>query len=218
MSCPVCKYNMVRDIDRALLGGITPAALSRQYPFTPADLSRHQEHLQRKMHLASSRLQHNLQLMLFCKLNTVMEITLAVVHKTKAGEDPKVFLQAGREFTRIISLMDKMAAKLELDPEFIYHLMASHQWDLQEGALLPQAFPAIFATRQTMKQHLFSTCPEPDAAPADDPAIAAPSRDAARQPAANSAVIPLRPPDPGLASAEPVSANCRAASAPPARN
>ena len=196
------------------MGGITPAALSQQYPFTPAELSRHQEHLHRKMQLASRRLQHNLHLMLFCKLNTVMEMTLTVVHKTRSAEDPKVFLQAGREFTHIINLMDKMAAKLEPDPEFIYHLMSSHQWDLQEGAMLPNAFPAIFAARQTMKQHLFSPCPDQ----ADDPALAAPSRDSACQPPANAAVLPIRPSGPASAGAEPVSAAARAASAPLPKN
>jgi hypothetical protein len=27
--CTICSYNMVKDIDRALLAGVTPAALSK---------------------------------------------------------------------------------------------------------------------------------------------------------------------------------------------
>ena len=65
---------------------------------------------------------------------------MSVVRGAKAGGDFKLFLQASREFTRIIGLMHKMDVKL--DPEMIYCLMASPQWDLQDN-LLPHAFQAL---------------------------------------------------------------------------
>jgi hypothetical protein len=162
MPCKICHYNQVKDVDRLLLAGATPAALSQKYRFTAAELERHAEHLQHKMALAGRRFRLNLHLGLFCKLNTVMEMTLGVVRAAGNSRDAKLFLQAGREFTRIINLMDKMAAKLEFDPEFLYCLMASPQWDVQEEALLPSAFPALADTRNTLKVNLFAPCPDPE--------------------------------------------------------
>ena len=114
------------------------------------------------MALARQRFQVNLHQGLFCKLNTVMEMVLGVVRGAKDSQDARLLLQAGREFTRIINLMHKMAAQLEFDPEFLYCLMASDQWDLQEDALLPYAFQALSRTRQTLKVNLFEPCPEPE--------------------------------------------------------
>ena len=57
--CTICNYNMVKDIDRALLAGVTPAALSKQYRFTASELQRHQEHLHQKMTLAAGRFHAN---------------------------------------------------------------------------------------------------------------------------------------------------------------
>ena len=162
MPCRICQYNQVRDIDRLLLAGVTPAALSQKYSFSLAELQRHQEHLQQKMALASSRFHATLQQGLFLKLNIVMEMVLGVVRGARAGEDFKLFLQASREFTRIIALMPKMA--VPLDPELQYCLMSSAQWDLQDN-LLPDAFQALASARQTMKVNLFAPCPESDLVP-----------------------------------------------------
>ena len=64
------------------------------------------------------------------------------------------------EFTpKIIDLMHKMAVNLEFDPEFLYCLTASANWDLQEDALLPYAFQALSRTRQTLKVNLFRALP-----------------------------------------------------------
>ncbi len=167
--CTICSYNMVKDIDRALLAGVTPAALSKQYRFTASELQRHQEHLHQKMTLTAGRFHVNLHQMLFCKLNIVMEMTLTVIRKTRHNEDPRLFLQAGREFTRIINLMHKMADRLPFDPEFIYCLMGSPQWEQQDDALLPHAFPALSETRQSLKQNFFARCPEPEPEPAPTP-------------------------------------------------
>ena len=167
--CRICNYNQVKDIDRALLAGSTPAELSRRYAFTVPELERHQQHLQQKMARAQKRFHDLLNLGLYCKLNNVMEMVLWVVRSAKKGEDFKLFLQSGREFTRIISLMDKMASRLQVDPEFIYCLLANPEWDLQEDSHLPYAYQALSQTRQTLKQELFASCPEPE--PALSPAI-----------------------------------------------
>jgi hypothetical protein len=162
MPCKICHYNQVKDIDRLLLAGATPASVSQRYrSFTTAELQRHAEHLQQKMALAGERFRVNLHLGLFCKLNTVMELTLGVVRAAGNSRDAKLLLQAGQEFTRIVNLMDKMAAKLKFDPEFLYLLTASPQWDVQEEALLPSAFQALADARQTLKVNLFAPCPEP---------------------------------------------------------
>jgi len=163
MPCKICNHNQVKDIDRLLLAGATPTFVNQRYrSFTIAELERHRKNLQQKMALAGERFRVNLHLGLFCKLNTVMEMTLSVVRSAGNGLDNKLFLQAGRELTRIINLMDKMAAKLEFDPEFLYLLMASPQWDVQEDALLPSAFQAFSGTRHTLKVNLFAPCPEPE--------------------------------------------------------
>ena len=39
--------------------------------------------------------------------------------------------------------------------------MSSAQWDLQDN-LLPDAFQALSATRQSLKVNLFAPCPEPE--------------------------------------------------------
>ncbi len=106
--CTVCKHNQTKDIDRALLTGATLSSLSRKYGFSTAALHRHQEHLRQKMAQAQKRFQDGLHQGLFCKLNIVLELVLGVVRGAKAGEDFKLFLQATRELTRIISLMHKM--------------------------------------------------------------------------------------------------------------
>jgi hypothetical protein len=159
MPCKICHYNQVKDLDRLLLAGVTPASLSQKYRFSIAELQRHQEHLHQKMALAQKRFQVSLSQGLYCKLNTVMEMVLGVVRGAKQGQDARLLLQAGREFTRIINLMHKMTAKLEFDPEFLYCLTASPEWDLQEDALLPYAFQALSKTRQTLKVNLFEPCP-----------------------------------------------------------
>ncbi len=157
--CIVCRHNQVKDIDRALLTGATPASLSKIYGFSASALQRHQEHLMQKMAHTQNRFQDSLRQGVYCKLNIVMEMVLSVVRGAKAGGDFKLFLQASREFTRIIGLMHKMDVKL--DPEMIYCLMASPQWDLQDN-LLPHAFQALSSTRQTLKVNLFAPCPEPE--------------------------------------------------------
>jgi hypothetical protein len=162
MSCKICKYNQVKDLDRLLLAGVTPAALSRKYRFSIAELEAHCEHLHQKMALAQKRFQVSLSQGLYCKLNTVMEMVLSVVRGAKQGQDARLLLQASREFTKIINLMHKMTAKLEFDPEFLYCLTASPEWDLQEDALLPYGFQALSRTRQTLKVNLFEPCPEPE--------------------------------------------------------
>ena len=108
---------------------------------------------------AQTRFHDSLRQGLFCKLNLVMEMVLGVVRGARAGEDFKLFLQASREFTRIIGLMHKMA--VPLDQELLYCLMSSAQWDLQDN-LLPDAFQALSATRQSLKVNLFAPCPEPE--------------------------------------------------------
>ncbi len=160
--CTICRHNQTKDIDRALLTGATLSSLSRKYGFSPSALHRHREHLRQKMAQAQTRFQDGLHQGLFCKLNLVLELVLGVVRGAKAGEDFKLFLQATRETTRIISLMHKMQVPLE--PEMIYCLMASPQWDLQDS-LLPNAFQALAQTRQTLAVNLFAPCPEPEAGP-----------------------------------------------------
>ena len=165
MPCRICQYNMVKEIDRALLAGSSPADLSRSYSFSVSELTRHQEHLHRKMALASQRFHDYLHLGLFCKLNTLMETNFSLVRESRQAQNSKLFLQAGRELSRILGLMDKMAARLQPDPEFLYCLMSNPEWDLQEGALLPYAYQALSKTRQTLKVNLFAPCPEPPPEP-----------------------------------------------------
>jgi hypothetical protein len=169
--CIVCKHNQIKDINRALLTGASLASLHKQYSFSIPDLQYHQKHLQQKMAAAMDRFQQSLHQGLFCKLNIVMELVLSVVRGAKAGGDFKLFLQSSREFTRIISLMNKMEVRLE--PEMIYCLMASPQWDLQDN-LLPNAFQALTETRQTLKVNLFAACPEPEPEPIPAPAQRSP--------------------------------------------
>ncbi len=169
--CTVCRHNQTKDIDRALLTGATLSSLSRKYGFSTQALQRHQEHLSRKMAQAQQRFHDGLHQGLFCKLNIVLELVLSVVRGAKTGEDFKLFLQATRETTRIISLMHKMQVPLE--PELIYCLMASPQWDLQDS-LLPDAFQALSKTRQTLAVNLFAPCPEPDSEPIPETASTSP--------------------------------------------
>ena len=170
MPCNVCKHNQIKDIDRALLTGVSLNSLSKTYGFSTEALQLHHKHLDKKMAQTHQRFHDGLHQGLLCKLNTVMELVLGVVRGARAGEDFKLFLQATREFTRIISLMHKMAVQLE--PEMIYCLMASPQWDLQDS-LLPNAFQALAGTRQTLKVNLFAPCPEPEPEPAQDKAPSA---------------------------------------------
>ena len=168
--CNICKYNQRQEVDRALLSGASLATLSRRYGFPVPELERHQVHLQQKMALMAKRYHAYLHQGLLCKLNNVMEMTLSVIRKTRNDPDPKLFLQAGREYTRMLALMHKITNRLSPDPEFVYCLMASRQWDQQEDALLPYAFQALNQTRQSMQLHLFEPCPEPQPEPLPAPA------------------------------------------------
>jgi hypothetical protein len=160
--CRICQYNQVQDIDRLLLAGTALTHLTKIYPFSPSELQRHRQHLQEKIAVASKRFHAMLHQDLFLKLQNVMEMVLNLIRRTNNGDDPKLFLQATREFGRILRLSDKMAGRLQLDPEFIYSLTASYQWEVQEPSLLPSAFQAVAETRRTLKSNLFSPCPEPD--------------------------------------------------------
>ena len=185
--CRICNYNQVKDLDRAFLAGATPAELSRRYSFTVPELERHQEHLQQKMARAQKRFHELLNLGLYCKLNTVMEMALWVVRSAKKSEDVKLFLQSSREFTRIVGLMDKMAARLEIDPEFIFCLLANPQWDLQEDSHLPSAYQALSQSRQSLKREVFASCPA--SAPIPSPEITTPPE----TPPVNPTAIPAEP-------------------------
>jgi hypothetical protein len=167
MTCQVCRHNQVKDIDRALLSGVSLKSLGQTYGFSPTVLHLHHQHLAQKMAQAQQRFHDGLRQGLYCKLTLVMEMVLGVVRGSRAGEDFKLFLQASREFTRIVNLMLKMDVRLE--PEFIYCLMASPQWDLQEQSLLPHSFEALAKTRQTLKVNLYAPCPEPEIDPIPEP-------------------------------------------------
>jgi hypothetical protein len=167
MPCHICRYNQVKDVDRALLAGAALSSLSQKYGFSVSALHRHKEHLMQKMAQAQTRFHDSLHQGLFCKLNIVLELVLQAVRAANAGGDFKLFLQASREVTRIIGLMHKMI--VPLDPELIYCLMGSPQWSLQDS-LLPNAFQALADTRQTLALNLFAPCPEPE--PEPDPATA----------------------------------------------
>ena len=227
MPCRVCQYNQVKDLDRLLLSGVTPDSLSRKYRFTIAELQAHQEHLHQKMALARRRFQLNLHQGLFCKLNTVMEMVLGVIRGARHSQDARLLLQAGREFTHIINLMHKIAARLEFDPEFLYCLMASDQWDLQEDALLPYAFQALSRTRHTLKVNLFEPCPEPEPQ-VPEPALNSqvkmlpPQREnkldhQSLDHLSETSAPPAREPGQGKASGEPTAENMRDTSATEAR-
>ena len=224
MPCFVCKHNQVKDIDRALLSGVSLSHLSQTYGFSTQALLAHQEQLRQKMARADKRFHDGLRQGLFCKLNLVLEMVLGVVRGARAGEDFKLFLQASREVSRIVSLMLKMDVHLE--PELIYCLMASPQWDLQDS-LLPNSFQALAQTRQTLKVNLYAPCPEP--APETTPATAAGSpletqNSKLETPPAHQGPDPLSDdsPGPGPASSQPNNnrklANVRKPSAKLARN
>jgi hypothetical protein len=189
--CQVCKHNQIRDIDRLLLTGASPAAIGTKYGFSTTVVQRHQQHLAHKMAQAEKRFQASLYQGLLCKLNIVLELVLSVVQSTQAGGDFKLFFQATREVNRIIKLMLKMDVRL--DPEMIYCLVASPQWDLQDS-LLPDAFTSLVQTRETLKLNLFARCPDPEPEPA----------------------VPLETPNAKLATSTPDSAPSEPAAIPPA--
>ncbi len=126
-----------------------------------------------------------------------MEMLLQVIRRTRTAEDPKIFFQATREFTRVTGLMEKMAAKMEFDPEFVYCLMDNMQWNLQEDAMMPEAYQALALTRQNMRQRLFEPCPEPE--PETEPAPAS-------EPLPQSHPLPSQPAPAGSIT-EPLSSN-----------
>ena len=144
--CIICGYNQVKDVDRALLTGATLTSLSQKYGFTTSALHRHQEHLMQKMAQAQREFHDSLRQGLFCKLNLVMEMVLGVVRGARAGEDFKLFLQASREFTRLISLMLKM--DVHLGPG---------------NGLLPYVIPSMGSPGQPLAQCL----PDPGRHPPD---------------------------------------------------
>jgi hypothetical protein len=167
MSCNVCKHNQVKDIDRALLSGVSLTSLSQTYGFSTTALQLHKKQLLKKMVLAEKRFHDGLRQAMFCKLYSVMEMVLGVVRGARAGEDFRLFLQSSREFTRIVSLMVKMDVNLE--SELIYCLMATPQWDLQDSHL-PEAVQALNKTKQSLKVNLYAPCSEPEPEPAAVPA------------------------------------------------
>jgi hypothetical protein len=185
--CNVCRHNQTQTIDRLLLAGASPAAVGAKYGFSPAALQRHQEHLAQKMAQAEKRFHASLHQGLLCKLNIVLELVLGVVHSAQAGGDFKLCLQATREVNRITKLMLKMDVRL--DPEMIYCLVASPQWDLQDS-LLPDAFTSLVQTRETLKTNLFAPCPEPDPDPV--PAVPPETPGENRQPASGQKARPKR--------------------------
>jgi hypothetical protein len=162
MPCTVCKHNQVKDIDRALLCGVSLTSLSQTYGFTTTALQLHKKQLLQKMAQAEKRFHDGLRQGVFCKLYSVMEMVLGIVRGARAGEDFKLFLQASREFTRIVSLMVKMDVNLE--PELIYCLMATPQWDFQDSQL-PEAVQALNKTKQSLKVNLYAPCSEPEPEP-----------------------------------------------------
>jgi hypothetical protein len=222
MACSVCRHNQVKDIDRALITGVSLPSLSKTYGLGTAALHLHRQHLQQKMAHAQQRFHDGLRQALYCKLTMVMEMVFGVVRGARANEDFKLFLQASREFTRIVSLMHKMDVRLE--PEFIYCLMASPQWDLQEDSLLPGAFQTLAKTRQSLKVNLYAPCPEPAAAPVPDtwPTLTPETPDVASEtlsahqvpdPLPQISALPVRQQPGTSATSKPIPASIRAGGA-----
>jgi hypothetical protein len=157
--CQVCLHNQVKNIDRLLLAGAAPAAVGKKFGCSPAAMQRHQEHLAQKMAQAEQRFQASLHQGLFFKLYSVLEMVLGTIRAAQAAGDFKLCLQASREVSRLIKLMLKLDPHLE--PEMLYCLVASPQWDLQD-TLLPDPWTSLMQTRETLKLNLFAPCPEPD--------------------------------------------------------
>ena len=157
--CLICKYNQVKTIDRALLTGVSLTSLNKQYRLQPIGLAIPPKALDAKNGSGPN------------PVSRQPAPGLILQTQPRHGNGPRcrpgrqgrrgfqLFLQASREFTRIIGLMHKMA--VPLDQELLYCLMSSPQWDLQDN-LLPDAFQALSATRQTLKVNLFAPCPEPE--------------------------------------------------------
>ena len=153
------------------------------------------------MALAEKRFHAGLHQGLLCKLNIVFELLLGVVRSSQAGRDFKLFLQATREVSRIINLMLKMDVRL--DPEMIYCLVASPQWDLQDS-LLPDAFTSLVQTRETLKTNLFAPCPDPE--PESEPVSAVPLE--TREPKLDTPTPqPAAPPETRVGHRPPVAGN-----------
>jgi hypothetical protein len=164
MKCTVCNLNQTKEIDRALLTGVTLTSLSRKYGLSISALHRHKDHLHKKMHRAETRLQASLHQGFFFKLNTLLDLAMQTALTASADGNSRLFLQAGSLGSRIINQMTKMDVQLE--PEMVYCLMASPKWNMTDS-LLPGAFQALSDTRQTLATDLLAPCadPEPELVP-----------------------------------------------------
>ncbi len=161
--CTICKYNQVKELDRALLAGASLASLHQKYGFSLAALQHHQQHLQQKIARAQKQLQEHLHQGLACKLNIVLELVLQAVRAASAEGNVKMLLQSSREVTRMIQLLLKM--DLHLGEDLIYCLLTSNQWNMTDS-LLAGSLQALSGNRQALALNLLAPCPEPAAAPA----------------------------------------------------
>jgi hypothetical protein len=109
MPCSICNHPQRPAIDQALLGGrATLAALARQYGLSTSALHRHYDHLQEKQRRAQSRNRAQLHLDCLTKLDRILDLTLQTAETASAEGNHKVVIQAAREATRIVSLINKM--------------------------------------------------------------------------------------------------------------
>ena len=166
MPCTVCQHNQIQDIDRALLTGATLASLSHLYGFSVSALQRHKQHLLEKMARAKTRFTR------FCTWATILSSIPSWKWPCRSSGSPAPSEDATPGQPGIhLPHQPHHQMEVQLEPELIYCLMASPQWDLQDN-LLPNAFQALSDTRQTLKVNLFAPCPEPE--PEPDPVPAQP--------------------------------------------
>jgi len=154
--CIVCRHNQTKDIDRALLAGATLSSSAGSTASTPrpcnAIRSTCPEKWPRPKNASTTACTR------VCSANLILSWNWSSVSSGRqGGEDFKLFLQASREVTRLISLMHKM--QVHLEPELIYCLMPLPV-DLQDS-LLPMPSRPCPPPPDPGRQPLRS-CPEPE--------------------------------------------------------
>ena len=157
--CTVCQHPNLHAIDQAILARKgTFEALSRQFGPSKSALWRHEKHLQEKISQAQRRLDDNLRLGLVFKLNHILDRIDQASAQAQAADNVDQVLKAGQVSNRIIRDLGKMAAPW--DPDTVYRVLASPQWQAQDS-LLPTEAAFLAAGHKNLAESLFRPCPEP---------------------------------------------------------
>lgn len=112
-ACQCCEHKNRAEIDKALVGGISKASLSRRFFVSEASLMNHERaHLSRQLLKSTEIMERANASVLLDELDTCMQKAKGILAKAEKDSKPNLQLSALREIRQSIEFLSKLAVSL----------------------------------------------------------------------------------------------------------